>query len=379
MLDDDRDEFDGDQRPRKKHRSRHHRGGRRRGHSSWKAADTHDYRKDDSELTIEERAERRVKLTGDALKYGAITILFTIFIPPVGFIMLIVWGLKLGKRFYRLVLEPELRERFVESEVKKQVQATLSREREALQGEHARSLEQLSASIAHEIRNPITAAKSLVQQMEEDPTARENVEYARVALGELHRVERSVSHLLRFARDEEMQVRPVNMADVLDSALETFRDRVARSDIALNRKFDCEGEVAADAEQLRRVVINLVGNAVDALEALSIPDPRIDVEMGVNLAGTEVWVRVADNGPGIDPDALEKMWSPFYTSKAGGTGLGLAISRKLVEAHEGRIDVESDVGDGTVFLLTFPKYRASAPEAAATTDGSDGPDEGGSS
>ena len=184
MQDDDRDDFDGE---RHRHRKRKSRRRRREFRSFWSAADARDYRADDSELSIEERAERRVKLTGDALKYGSITLLFMIFLTPVGFIMLFVWGLKLGKRFYRLVLEPGLRERFVEVEVKKQVQATLSREREALEGEHARSLEQLSASIAHEIRNPITAAKSLVQQMEEDPTARENVEYARVALEELHR------------------------------------------------------------------------------------------------------------------------------------------------------------------------------------------------
>ena len=182
--------------------------------------------------------------------------------------------------------------------------------------------------------------------------------------------------LLRFARDEEMLVRRVNLADVLDSALETFRDRVERSEIALNRKFDCKGEVAADAEQLRRVVINLVSNAVDALEAASTPDPHIDVEMGMNLAGTEVWVRVADNGPGIEPDALEKMWSPFYTSKAGGTGLGLAICRKLVEAHEGRIDVESHLGEGTVFLLTFPKYKVLAAQGSASSEARDGLDDG---
>jgi signal transduction histidine kinase len=334
----------------------------------WSTYDTRDDASVDGELTIEERAELRVKLTGDALKCGVITLLCLLFIPPVGFIMLVCWGWRLGKRFYRLVLEPELRERFVESEVKKQVQATLYREREALQGEHARSLEQLSASIAHEIRNPITAAKSLVQQMEEDPTARENVEYARVALEELRRVERSVSHLLRFARDEEMQVHRVHMADVLDSALETFRDRLSRSGVALNTKFDCDGEIAADAEQLRRVIINLVSNAIDALEVSGTTDPHIDVEMGENLAGTEVWVRVVDNGPGIDPGALEKMWSPFYTSKAAGTGLGLAICRKLVEAHGGRIEVESQLGAGAVFVLTFPKAKAPGTGASESFD-----------
>ena len=370
MQDDDRDDFDVERHRHRKRKSRRRRR-RREFHSFWSAADARDYRADDSELSIEERAERRVKLTGDALKYGSITLLFMIFLTPVGFIMLFVWGTKLGKRFYRLVLEPVLRERFVEVEVKKQVQATLSREREALEGEHARSLEQLSASIAHEIRNPITAAKSLVQQMEEDPTARENVEYARVALEELHRVERSVSHLLRFARDEEMQVRRISMADVLDSALETFRDRMLRGGIALNRKFDCEGEIDADAEQLRRVVINLVSNAIDALEAAKPSDPRIDVEMGENLAGTEVWVRVADNGPGIGSEALAKMWSPFFTSKTAGTGLGLAICRKLIEAHSGRISVESQLGAGAVFLLTFPKPRSASPDGSVAFDEGD--------
>src|SRR5262249_57733345 len=91
---------------------------------------------------------------------------------------------------------------------RRRVRATLDGGRRALEGRHARSLEELSASIAHEIRNPITAAKSLVQQMEEDPRGAENVEYARVALAELERVERSVSHLLRFARGEETQLAP---------------------------------------------------------------------------------------------------------------------------------------------------------------------------
>lgn len=338
-------------RKRRRSKRRHHR--QRHAWDSW-SPDREDGL-DESRLSIEERAERRVELTGDLLKFAAITLALLIFIPPAGFFVFIFWGLGLGKRVYRQWIEPELRVRFVEREVDKQVQDTLSRERRELSGEHARSLEQLSASIAHEIRNPITAAKSLVQQMEEDPTARENVEYARVALEELHRVERSVSHLLRFARDEEMTVLEVRLADVIDSALETFKDRAARSGIDLRHQYDCDGIVLGDAEKLRRVVINLTANAIDALKSAEISDPRVDVQMGENLAGTEVWVRVADNGPGIDPEALEKMWSPFYTSKAAGTGLGLAICRKLVDAHGGRIEVESSADEGTAFVLTFPR------------------------
>ncbi len=306
------------------------------------------------------RAERKVKLAGDLLWFSVITVILLRVFPVAGVIILIVWGSGLAKRVYRLFFEPRLRERFVEQEVRNQVQETLSQERPLLEGEHARSLEQRSASIAHEIRNPITAAKSLVQQMEEDPTSRENVEYARVALEELHRVERSVSHLLRFARDEEMGLSELNMSDVVDSALETFRDRLERNGVALERRIDCEGALRGDAEKLRRVLINLVGNALDAFEEAGTREPRLEVSMGENLAGSEVWVRIKDNGPGIAPEARRRLFSPFYTSKVNGTGLGLPISKKLVDAHGGSIEVESEPGAGAEFLITLPKLGEGA-------------------
>jgi signal transduction histidine kinase len=325
---------------------------------------------DESALTEEERryrslrriAERKTKLAGDAIKLGLITALLLAipFTRIVGVIILICGSPRLVREFYRIVLEPKLREAFIEREVRHQVQATLSQERDALQGQHARSMEQLSASIAHEIRNPITAAKSLVQQMGEDMAARENVEYAKVALEELDRVERSVSHLLRFARDEEMRMVGLRLADVIDSALETFRDRSARTGVRIERALDCEGAMTGDAEQLRRVLINLVGNALDALEAAGTPDPRIEVAMGENLAGSELWLRVRDNGPGIDDDARNKIFSPLYTSKANGTGLGLSISRKLVEAHGGTIRLGQERERGTEFLVVLPKQPGRA-------------------
>jgi signal transduction histidine kinase len=142
---------------------------------------------------------------------------------------------------------------------------------------------------------------------------------------------------------------------VLDSALETFRDRAARGGVEVVRQFDCEGALRGDAEKLRRVFINLVGNGIDALEESGIDKPRIEIALGENLAGTEVWVRVRDNGPGIDPEVAERIFNPFFTSKEGGTGLGLAITKKLVDAHGGSIEVDTELGHGTEFVLTFPK------------------------
>jgi signal transduction histidine kinase len=358
------DSFDAG-RKRSKRRSR--RFGHRRKHRERDLAEE----RDDSDLTPEERvlrtahenAERKTQLAGDVLWFLGVTLLLLIFIPPVAAIVFIVWGIKVGKQVYDLEIEPRLRERFVEQEVENQVAASLSGQRRVLEGEHRRSLEQLSAAIAHEIRNPITAAKSLVQQVGETPSAPENVEYARVALEELQRVERSVSHLLRFAREEEQGLTTVSMADITESALESFRDRAARAGITLDHRIDCEGSLRADAEQLRRVVINLLGNAMDALAQSDVRDPRIEVHMGENLAGTEVWLQVKDNGEGIDAEGLRKVFSPFYTSKEHGTGLGLAITKKLVEAHGGSIEATSEPGAGATFLLTFPKRIRPAGEA----------------
>jgi len=320
---------------------------------------------DESLLDPEERAylearrvaEEKVRLWGKAWRLAIVVVPLMIFIPLVGFIVLFFGGIDLAKRAYKVLYEPRLREKFVDDEVSKRISRTVHQERRSLEDEHSRSLEKLSASIAHEIRNPITAAKSLVQQMGEDPAGMDNVEYAKVALEELERVERSISHLLRFAREEEMRHVEVRMSEVLDSALETFRERAQREGIEIECQFDCEGRLLGDAEQLRRVVINLVGNAVDSLLDASVQNPRIQVAMGENLAGSEVWVRIADNGVGIDEELYEKIFNPFYTSKEHGTGLGLPITRKLVEAHGGEIEVESPADGGAEFLLTFRKAR----------------------
>ena len=347
-------------------RSRHQRRRDRRPHDEEREPEYQEI--DDALLSPSERAlrearriaDRKVKLTGELVRFGLIAIPLLIFIPPVGLIVLIFWGSGHLKELYRLFLEPRMRERYMREEVHKQVHAHLSHERQTLEGEHARSMHELSASIAHEIRNPITAAKSLVQQMEEEPSAAENVEYARVALEELGRVERSVSHLLRFARDEEMRVVPVRLSEVIESALETFRDRLERSGVTLEKQLDCVGELRGDAEQLRRVIINLVGNAIDALDERGSPAGRIEVQMGENLAGNAVWLRIADDGPGIEESVRSRMFSPFYTSKASGTGLGLPICKKLVEAHGGTIEVKSEPGSGAEFVLSFPKSPMAA-------------------
>jgi signal transduction histidine kinase len=312
----------------------------------------------------EEQAYRDARRRANA-KFGFIThfiayatvLTFLLFVAGfrAAFIVALAWGIGLVFHYFGAMVAPGLRQRLIEREVGREVAASAPRERRSIEDRHARSIEQLSASIAHEIRNPITAAKSLVQQMGEDPASGENVDYAKVALDELDRVERSISHLLRFAREEEVQLQDLRLAEVLDSALDTFRDRLLRQGVEVGLDVETEGEMRGDAEKLRRVIINLIANALDALEQAEVSSPRLDIAAGENLAGTQVWLRVRDNGPGIDADRLTRIFSPFYTSKSTGTGLGLAISKKLVDAHGGSIEAQASPGEGAEFVLTFPK------------------------
>jgi len=328
-------------------------------------------RKGRRSLTPEERAyrearraaNRKIGFLSHLVPYAAVC-LFLLFVTGFGVatIVALSWGIAVALHYFFAILAPRLRQEIIQHEVRQQVQSDVSEQKRTLEGRHAQHVEELSASIAHEIRNPITAAKSLVQQMGEDPASPDNVEYANVALEELQRVEKSISHLLRFAREEDVEISDVCLADVVDSALETFRDRIAEAGVRIEQELSAVTAMRGDPDKLRRVIINLVGNALDAFEGQDVPSPALQIRSGENLAGTEIWIRVKDNGPGITPEKLDKIFSPFYTSKSSGTGLGLAISKKLVDAHGGSIEAQSSPGSGTEFFLTFPAHSSEAAE-----------------
>jgi signal transduction histidine kinase len=282
------------------------------------------------------------------------------------------WGIGVFCHYLWAMTAPALRDRWVEQEVGARSARGVKTERRQVETRSRRSLEDLSASIAHEIRNPITAAKSLVQQMGEDPASDENLEYAETALSELDRVERSISHLLRYARDEEPHFEVLELRSLAMAAVDGLRDRAIESGIELKIEFDRPGEMRGDAEKLRRVIENLISNAIEAIGAAAPASPRIEVLGGENLAGTEIWLRVIDNGSGIAASDRERIWSPFFTTRQAGTGLGLALSRKTIEAHGGRIDLVSDSDQsspprGTEFILSFPKDPNAEIESGGAT------------
>ncbi|HVO25896.1 MAG TPA: ATP-binding protein [Candidatus Margulisiibacteriota bacterium] len=224
-------------------------------------------------------------------------------------------------------------------------------ERSLAHSEKLAAIGELAARIAHEIRNPVTAARSLAQQLAREPTSPLNAEHAGLILSELERVERQVAALLRFARREEFQFEPVDLSALARGAVEAFRPRLEAAGITIALHAPDSVVARADREKVRQVLINLIDNAVDALRDTS-GVKRLDIVVSTaNGSGT---LSVHDNGPGVSAEALPRLCEPFFSLKPNGTGLGLAIARRTVEAHGGRIDVTLPAGGGMTVCIDLP-------------------------
>jgi len=260
-----------------------------------------------------------------------------------------------------------IRQRVFEPAIQREVHAEVTKEKQVMATEKQASLDELTASFAHEIRNPIAAAKSLVQQMGEDPTSNENVEYAKVALDELQRVEKSVSHLLKYAKEEDYSFDNVNLASILDASLTQMRAKLEAKNVSISRNYIGGPTVRADSDKLRQVFTNIIDNAIDAMDS-NPAERHLDLAIRSNIPGMAT-VTIRDNGCGIPEDKLGKIFNPFYTTKQTGTGLGMGIAKKVVESHRGRIDVNGRVGEGTLFSISIPLADAARAHLNADLNG----------
>ena len=276
------------------------------------------------------------------------------------------WGFGVASHFIAVFGWRWVHERVFEPAIQREVNREVTKEKEVLRTEKQASLDELTATFAHEIRNPIAAAKSLVQQMGEDPTSVENVEYAKVALDELARVERSVSHLLKYAKEEDYNFDNVNLSGVLDGALTQMRSKLEANSVKVSRNYLTGPTVRADADKLRQVFSNMIDNAIDAMSATT-GDRHLEVAIHRGRRGIAT-VIVRDNGCGIAEDKLAKIFNPFYTSKQNGTGLGLGVAKKVIDAHRGVIEVSSQLGVGTEFMVSIPLADSARETVADATE-----------
>jgi signal transduction histidine kinase len=223
-------------------------------------------------------------------------------------------------------------------------------ERTLAHAEKLAAIGELAARIAHEIRNPVTAARSLAQQLAREPQSPYGEEHALI-LEELERVERQVAALLRFARKEEFRFEPVDLGELARTTADGFHSRLEAAGIEM--ECDTAGGIIAraDREKLRQVFVNLIENAIDALQSVAAPR-RLSLRVG-SVNGT-AQLEVADNGPGAPPEVVSHLFEPFFSRKEHGTGLGLAIAKRTIDAHGGRISVRNGEGQGLAMHIELP-------------------------
>ena len=243
---------------------------------------------------------------------------------------------------------------------------TYIRELEAAvrQADRLSTLGTLAAGLAHEVKNPLGGIKGAAQLLERefDPDS-EMLDYTRVVIRETERIDHIIRELLELASPRALRLTPINLHKILGDILLLQKQVVVDRGISFIKQLDPSiPEIMADEELLTRLFLNLICNAIDALDddgRLTVTSRVLsDYRMTQNERNSRmVAIEVSDDGPGIPQSDLDNIWTPFFTTKSGGTGLGLTICHKIVAEHRGMIKVESDPGHGTKFTVLLPLVR----------------------
>jgi len=227
---------------------------------------------------------------------------------------------------------------------------------EARRSERLAALGQLSAGLAHEIRNPLGVIKGSAEMLNRKLQTTDTVtaELAGYISSEVNRLNTIVSRFLDFARPHELDVRPQEIPGLVDRALKAVRDRWPEAQVQVERHYaENLPLVPVDGDLCEQVFTNLFLNAYEAMEAKGGKlQVRIAAAHSDGRPGVEV--EIEDSGPGIAPELRGQIFNPFFTTKTSGVGLGLSIVSKIVDDHRGRIRLASEPGKGACFRVFLP-------------------------
>ncbi|HOX05994.1 MAG TPA: ATP-binding protein [Planctomycetota bacterium] len=220
---------------------------------------------------------------------------------------------------------------------------------------------QMAAAMAHEVRNPLTSAKMVVEMELADEKRPEAAERLRAVLEELARLELVVDEMVSFARPAPPVFARVELPALVEEVLAFMRRQLEHAHVVARTEFDpAAGAARADRNKVKQVLVNLVLNAMQAQPRGGEIVVRIRPAAG---GGGRLLLEVSDSGPGIRPEEVEKIFAPFYTTKSGGAGLGLAVSRRIAEEHGGSLSCDGGgaaTGRGATFRVELPGWGAPA-------------------
>ena len=270
-------------------------------------------------------------------------------------------------------LEAEIRRRTQELEAalheNEKVNRALAREKEEqrelikkleeahnqlLQSEKLASIGEMSAAVAHGLKNPLASLRASAQLVLRHPQSPAAPEQLGAIIAEVDRLDRRITHLLAFSRPAPFRPLPERLAALVQQALPAFAERGRQQRVTVDLRIpDDLPDIAADAVTLEQTLVELISNAFDAmpdggqLTLAAVPAPGPAGRPGVRLT-------LADTGRGIAPEALPQVGQPFFTTRPEGTGLGVATARRFVAQHGGTLDIASERGRGTTVTLWLP-------------------------
>jgi two-component system, NtrC family, sensor histidine kinase HydH len=222
-------------------------------------------------------------------------------------------------------------------------------EAQVRRAERLSALGTLAGGLAHEVRNPLGSIRASAQMLAEESDEPEAGEFLTVIQSEADRINRLVESLLDYARPEHVEVGPVELNQLLDTVAQLTQSYAAHARVEVQIRPSADGLVVrGERDRLHQCLLNLTLNAIQAM-----PDGG-RLHLALDRAGRQACLTVADTGQGIQEADLARLFDPFFSTKDGGTGLGLAITQRIVADHGGQIEVDSSLGEGSVFRVWLP-------------------------
>lgn len=224
-------------------------------------------------------------------------------------------------------------------------------EAQLTRSEKLAALGQLAAGIAHEIRNPLTSINILIHSLTENlPSENSHREDFKVIEEEIHRINEIVDQFLRFAKPTPPLLEKAEVIPIFEEILQLLKPQIEGGGISIRKDFQPLPPTTIDKDQMKQVILNLLMNAIQAM-----PEGG-RLGLSGRISEDDQWVKLSiqDSGIGIPPEDMNKLFDPFFSTKEGGIGLGLSIAHRIIDQHQGKIDVESHPGKGTLLTLWLP-------------------------
>jgi len=234
--------------------------------------------------------------------------------------------------------------------LKEQTDILFQTEEQLRRADRLSALGELSAGMAHEIRNPLGSIKGAVEILKDDYRPDEaKYEFIRILQKETDRLNQIVQEFLGFARPKQPEFQVADLNKSIESVLTLTAQEAKKAGVTVEKSLDPSiGKRSLDVGLLKQAFLNLILNAIQAMPQGGV----LSVESGLREHALEVTIR--DTGIGIPEENRKKLFSPFFTTKKNGTGLGLAITYRIIQNHRGTIDVKSEQGKGTTFAVKIP-------------------------